>query len=92
MTDPATNPAPRWWHCDTHGPGNHRAWGCPECVREMRGEIAELRRVIEQCRAALAEELAAWDIDPPLQHVKTAHDACVSLLDRLAVATKEQTT
>ena len=39
--------APRWWHCDTHGPGNHTAWGCPECVREMRGEIARLRAELE---------------------------------------------
>ena len=43
MTDPATNPAPRWWHCDTHGPATANAWGCPECVREMRGEIAALK-------------------------------------------------
>ncbi len=34
---------PRWWHCDTHGPGTHNAWGCPECVREMRAEIARLK-------------------------------------------------
>lgn len=38
------------------------------------------REVIEQCRAALAEELGAWDIDPPLFHVKEAHDACVAWL------------
>lgn len=34
------------------------------------------KALIEQCRDALAEELAAWDIDPPLHHVKAAHDAC----------------
>jgi acetyl-CoA acetyltransferase len=45
MTDKA---APRWWRCDTHGPGNHTAWGCPECVREMRAELRRLRaRVLE---------------------------------------------
>jgi hypothetical protein len=38
------------------------------------------REVIEECRAALAEELAAWDIDPPLHHVKQAHDRCVAWL------------
>lgn len=38
------------------------------------------RKLIEQCHAALAEELGAWDIDPPLHHVKEAHDACVAWL------------
>lgn len=28
--------APRWWHCDTHGPGRLNAWGCPDCVAELR--------------------------------------------------------
>jgi len=36
--------------------------------------------LIEECRAALAEELAAWNIDPPLHHVKQAHDRCVKWL------------
>ena len=40
--------APRWWHCDTHGPGNASAWGCPECVRDMRGEIARMRAALER--------------------------------------------
>lgn len=39
-------PVPRWWHCDTHGPGNHTAWGCPECVRELRVEIKALRHAL----------------------------------------------
>lgn len=32
--------------------------------------------LVMECRDALAEELAAWDIDPPLHHVKQAHDRC----------------
>ena len=32
--------------------------------------------LISECRAALAEELAGWDLDPPLAHVKQAHDRC----------------
>lgn len=43
-------------------------------------ELVSARAVIEQCRAALAEEMSAWDIDPPLQHVKDAHDACSAWL------------
>ena len=42
--------------------------------------------LIEECRAALAEELAGLDIDPPLQHVKQAHDRCVEWLARAAIA------
>lgn len=37
---------------------------------------ADARRVILMCHSALGEELSAWDIDPPLHHVKEAHDAC----------------
>ena len=36
-----------WWDCATHGRAQANAWGCPECVREMRGEIAQLRAVLE---------------------------------------------
>jgi post-segregation antitoxin (ccd killing protein) len=42
--------------------------------------LAAPAALIETCRAALAEELSAWDIDPPLAHVKDAHDACVAWL------------
>lgn len=49
-----------------------------EFARAIEAEVRKQdEALIEQCRAALAEELAAWDIDPPLQHVKDAHDACV---------------
>jgi hypothetical protein len=44
------------------------------------GYDASTRALIEECRAALAEELSAWDIDPPLHHVKQAHDKCVAWL------------
>lgn len=36
----------------------------------------EALNVITKCCAALAEELSAWDIDPPLHHVAEAHDLC----------------
>ena len=41
-----------------------------------RGVAPDPRPVVAMCAKALAEELAAWDIDPPLHHVKEAHDAC----------------
>ena len=31
---------------------------------------------LEKCDSALSEELAAWDIDPPLHHVLEASNAC----------------
>ena len=31
---------PKWWTCPTHGDAKATAWGCPECVREMRDELA----------------------------------------------------
>lgn len=35
---------PRWWRCDTHGEAQpHNAWGCPDCVVELRGEVRKLR-------------------------------------------------
>ena len=46
LSSEVLGPTPRWWHCDTHGPGNHTAWGCPECVREMRAENRLLRRML----------------------------------------------
>lgn len=42
-------------------------------ARQSEGVV---RGLIELCRDALAEELSAWDIDPPLAHVKEAHDKC----------------
>lgn len=68
--------------------------GCMNC--EAADEIERLRRhavvlantvhegareLIEECRAALHLELTeGWDIDPPLHHVKQAHDRCAAWL------------
>lgn len=41
-----------WAKCAIHGPGSLRAWGCPECVVELRKQVAEghayARRVREE--------------------------------------------
>ena len=34
---------PKWWTCPTHGDAQPNAWGCPECVREMRDELAAMQ-------------------------------------------------
>ena len=39
-------------------------------------QITSLRK----WRDAFAEEIAAWDIDPPLHHVKTSHDEIEAML------------
>jgi hypothetical protein len=49
------------------------------------------KALVKECQAALAEELAAWDIDPPLHHVKQAHDHCEEWLrDALTAAIAEK--
>lgn len=40
---------PGWWKCRIHGDAlPHNAWGCPECVREMRAELSTLRQQLEE--------------------------------------------
>ena len=34
--------------CLTHGQQPHNAWGCPECVRELRGELATAREALRR--------------------------------------------
>ena len=31
-----------WHHCDTHGAIDPVAWGCPECVRELRAVVEKM--------------------------------------------------
>lgn len=45
---------------------------------------------LEKCDSALAEELAAWDIDPPLQHVLDASNACGPAITALRSALEQQ--
>ena len=55
---------------------------------------------LKKCEDALAEELSAWDIDPPLHHVQESHDLCgpaikaleIALSEREAPAKQEQST
>lgn len=59
--------------------------GCPNCeaadmIDCMRADASRAKSIIRECQAALAEELSAWDIDPPLHHVKQAHDRCAAWL------------
>jgi hypothetical protein len=44
----------RLQNCPTHGQQPPNAWGCPECVRELRAELAEARQEAKNLRAELA--------------------------------------
>jgi hypothetical protein len=41
-------PAYRLRRCPTHGQQPPNAWGCPECVRELRGELATAREAMQR--------------------------------------------
>lgn len=49
-------------------------------VKAMQSWQESTALLIEECRGALSIELTAWDIDPPLHHVKQAHDKCTAWL------------
>ena len=49
MTTPA-----RLRHCPTHGQQGPEAWGCPECVRELREELATARIAVSIIHGMLA--------------------------------------
>ena len=61
-----------------HGWWNREFYATPAPPQAV--PATDARSLIEECRSALAEELSAWDIDPPLHHVKQAHDKCVAWL------------
>jgi hypothetical protein len=41
-------PAYRLRYCPAHGQQPPNAWGCPECVRELRGELATAREALRR--------------------------------------------
>jgi hypothetical protein len=53
----------------------------------MKDEALRLAlEALKKCASALAEELAAWDIDPPLHHVLEASNACGPAIDAIEQA------
>ena len=46
-------------NCPTHGQQPPEAWGCPECVRELREELAASRHPTPAAEGEVAE-VAAW--------------------------------
>jgi hypothetical protein len=59
-----------WQHCATHGTINaDHAWGCPDCVTEMRQQLAsrdaEIARLREEAHT-MREELRKAKYEDPL--------------------------
>jgi len=50
---------PKWWHCNTHG-GQQHAWGCAECVRELRTENARLAECLKKANSQTEEFERKW--------------------------------
>lgn len=53
---------------------------------KMMQAARQALEALEKCNSALAEELAAWDIDPPLHHVLEASNACAPAITALREA------
>jgi hypothetical protein len=51
--------------------------------------LKQALEALEKSQSALAEELSAWDIDPPLHHVQESHDLCGPAITSLRQAIAE---
>jgi hypothetical protein len=49
-------------NCPTHGQQPDNAWGCPECVRELRREDERLRSAMPTAREAV-KRLVRWNLE-----------------------------
>ena len=55
----------------------------------MLEAMKQALEALEKSQSALAEELSAWDIDPPLHHVQESHDLCGPAITSLRQAIAE---
>ena len=53
-------------HCPTHGQQGPEAWGCPECLRELRAELATTREALRR--------LVVWGGFAPFRHGSQGFD------------------
>ena len=53
-------------HCPTHGQQPPNAWGCPECVRELREELDAAQERLAETREALRrlQRWGGWPLSP----------------------------
>lgn len=70
------------------------SWNTRAALAQSRPQAAlseeQTVALITECRDALAEELAGWDLDPPLHHVKQAHDKCEAWLKAAGIQPGEK--
>jgi hypothetical protein len=82
--------APRWWHCDTHGPGKLNAWGCPECVAELRRwkstNAPRLKALEEMYRGAQIGVAAGLEARQTLASERAANAILTDEAERLRAA------
>ena len=57
---------------------------------KQEAALRQAREALKKCDSALAEELSAWDIDPPLHHVLEASNACGPAIAAIDEALAEQ--
>jgi len=50
------SPAYRLRNCPTHGQQPATAWGCPECVRQLRGDRATARQAVRRLVCYYADQ------------------------------------
>lgn len=71
---------PTWWTCPTHGDAQPNAWGCPECAREMRDELAALRLLVRELLDALQDILTVVRMAECYDEYKAAEAAIAKAL------------
>ena len=49
-------------HCPTHGQQPPNAWGCPECVRELRRDLGDAQGGLATAREAV-RRLVRWELE-----------------------------
>ena len=71
---PARLAPARLRHCSIHGQQPANAWGCPECVREMRAQLAQAPPALAAKALEVLEALADLVASGEKVSITIAHD------------------
>ena len=90
---PLSDGPPRWWHCDTHGAGKLNAWGCPDCVAELRRWQSTHAPRLDALQGLLAtaqmEAHAGREAVATVASERAANDRLTNEIERLRALLKE---